>query len=72
VQQLLITEGWSSDFTDRLPAVVMASICGSQCSSLLALCITPQDVGLGGSDITALAALTRLTYLMVRMLPLYC
>ena len=66
VRELLITDGWESEFTNLMPAVVMATICGSQCSSLLALCLTQEDVGLGGPDIIALAALTRLRYLVVR------
>ncbi len=39
---------------------------GSQCSSLLALCMMAEDVGLRGSDMTALVACTRLRCLKVR------
>ena len=70
MRQLLISDGWtwerSSDGTPLLPAAVAETIIGSQCSSLWALCIMAEDVGLRGSDMTVLAALTRLRCLKVR------
>ena len=70
VRQLFISNGWSFDQTNDgaapLPAAVTRIILGSQCSSLLALCIMAEDVGLRGSDMTALAGLTRLRCLKVR------
>lgn len=51
---------------EPMPAVVAATIFGSQCSSLLSLSIQIPLVSLAGADeITALAALTRLTHLEV-------
>ena len=52
--------------TATVPAVVAATMFGSQCGSLLSLSIMVPTVGLEGDGITALAALTRLTYLDVR------
>ena len=46
--------------------MVTGIIIGSQCSSLLALCIMAEDVGLGSSGFKSLAALTRLRCLKVR------
>ena len=51
---------------DNVPAVVAATIFGSQGGSLLSLSITVPSVSLDGDGITALAALTRLTSLEVR------
>jgi len=69
VRQLLISDGWSwersSGDTPLLPAAVTETIIGSQCSSPRALCIMAEDVGMRGSDMTALAALTRLRCLKV-------
>ena len=48
-----------------LPAVVMAAVLGSQCSSLEGLYLHAADVSLAGQDIAALAVLTRLTMLQV-------
>ena len=70
MRQLNISDGWSfdprRDGAAPLPAEVTRVIIGSQCSSLLALCIMAEDVGLRGSDMTALVALTRLRCLKVR------
>ena len=59
---------WIEDLStlNTLPAVVMATIIGSQVSSLVSLSIQAPVVGLDGDGIAALVALTQLTYLEVR------
>ena len=53
--------------SDTMPAVVAASIFGSQGGSLLSLSVLVPTVSLDGNGIAALAALTRLTHLEVRL-----
>ena len=55
-----------SHFDNVLPAVVTATIFGSQCSSLTALYLVPAVVGLAGAEIAAVAALTQLRFFKVR------
>ena len=62
IQQLSM---WDHVRTRTMPAVVMAMVLGSQCSSLQGLFIIATDVGLAGVEIAVLAAMTRLTYLEV-------
>jgi len=49
-----------------MPAAVAATMLGSQCASLLQLRVAAVNVGLLGTQVAALAALTRLTHLRVR------
>ena len=53
-----------------LPTFVTATIVGSQCSSLVSLSLVAPAVGLEGSGISALVALTQLTDLQVRSGPI--
>ena len=55
-----------------MPMAATAAMFGSQCSSLLELHIVPMNVGLAGADIAALAVLTRLTRLKVRLSISFC
>ena len=56
---------------DAMPSMVVATICGSQCGSLRSLYLELGTVGLLGSQIAALAALTRLEHLEVRSRSLF-
>jgi len=64
IQQLRIED---SILVGTMPAVIAATILGSQCSSLEVLHIKPESVGMAGTGIAALAALTRLRCLEVRV-----
>ena len=68
VQQLGIEEEYLYD-GDTVPAVVAASIFGSQGGSLLSLSLLVPTVSLDGDGIACLAALTRLTRLEVPSAP---
>ena len=59
----------ASGVSALLPAAVTGIILGSQASSLLALCIMAEDVGLSSSGFPAVMALTRLRCLKVWELP---
>ncbi len=54
-------------YVEVMPTAVTATILGSQCSSLLELELVAPIVGMAGPNIAALAALTRLTRLDVRL-----
>ena len=62
----LIIEGMYGRDIVIMPAVVIAAIFGSQCSSLIRLQIAAVNVGLAGPEMAALAVLTRLRQLQVR------
>lgn len=53
-------------YTETMPAALAASMFSSQCGSLLELDMVAPTVGLAGSHVATLAALTRLTLLDVR------
>lgn len=52
---------------ETMPTAVTATILGSQCNSLLQLELVAPSVGMAGPNIAALAALTRLAHLDVRL-----
>ena len=65
MQLLAIRDDEDADRCNTMPAELTATILGTQCSSLLALCITAQDVGSAGDEFAALVVLKRLECLQV-------
>ena len=71
IRRLIICDDVTRSFSPQLPmpAVLTATVLGSQRSSLQVLCLTIGVSGLNGSDFAALLVLTQLRHLKVRLEP---